>query len=285
MARGAQEAGHRAASSSRSAAAPRPATSARTALLDLIVEGLPSPAARAQRARGRRRDARLAYVFKTIADPFSGKINLLRVFAGTLTADSTLVNSRTHAQGADRPAADAAGQGARAGRRARPGRHRRRRQAQGRRGTGDVLADVDEPAPIEPPRRSRRRSCRSRSSRRRKGDEEKVRRVAAAPGRGGSDAATSTATSRPASMIVAGPLADARRGRARADARGGSASRSTLHPPRVPYLETIRKAGARAGPLQEADRRPRPVRRLPHRARAAARRTRATSSSTRSSAA
>ena len=39
----------------------------------------------AQRARGGRRRRRVAYVFKTIADPFSGKINLLRVFAGTLT--------------------------------------------------------------------------------------------------------------------------------------------------------------------------------------------------------
>ena len=41
-----------------------------------------------------------------------------------------------------------------------------------------------------------------------------------------------------------------------------------LHQPRVPYLETIRKE-ARAGAVQEADRRPRPVRRLPDRARAA----------------
>ena len=42
-----------------------------------------------------------------------------------------------------------------------------------------------------------------------------------------------------------------------------------LHQPRVPYVETIKARGARAGPLQEADRRPRPVRRLPHRDRAA----------------
>ena len=41
-----------------------------------------------------------------------------------------------------------------------------------------------------------------------------------------------------------------------------------LHPPRVPYRETIRKRGSRARPVQEADRRPRPVRRLPHRRRA-----------------
>ena len=41
-----------------------------------------------------------------------------------------------------------------------------------------------------------------------------------------------------------------------------------LHQPRVPYLETIRSRVARAGQVQEADRRPRPVRRLPHRPRA-----------------
>ena len=58
----------------------------------------------------------------------------------------------------------------------------------------------------------------------------------------------------------------------------------TLKPPRVPYQETIR--GTREGPRppQEADRRPRPVRRLPHRDRAAAR-TATSSSSTRSRAA
>ena len=58
----------------------------------------------------------------------------------------------------------------------------------------------------------------------------------------------------------------------------------TLKPPRVPYQETIRgsREGARAP--QEADRRPRPVRRLPHRDRAAARAA-SSSSSTRSRAA
>ena len=43
----------------------------------------------------------------------------------------------------------------------------------------------------------------------------------------------------------------------------------TLKPPRVPYRETIKGNGQGARPLQEADRRPRPVRRLPHRDRAA----------------
>ena len=58
-----------------------------------------------------------------------------------------------------------------------------------------------------------------------------------------------------------------------------------LHPPQVPYIETIRKLRQGARPLQEADRRPGPVRRLPHRDRAERARGRASSSSTRSRAA
>ncbi len=34
-----------------------------------------------------------AYVFKTIADPFAGKLSLIRVFSGELKADSTVLNS------------------------------------------------------------------------------------------------------------------------------------------------------------------------------------------------
>jgi elongation factor G len=63
------------------------------ALLDLIVEGVPSPA-----KKGSPIDvdgaSTAAFVFKTIADPFAGKINLFRVLAGTVTTDSTLVNVR-----------------------------------------------------------------------------------------------------------------------------------------------------------------------------------------------
>jgi elongation factor G len=63
------------------------------ALLDLLVEGVPSPA---------RKGAPVdvdgagvgAFVFKTIADPFAGKINLFRVLKGSITSESTLVNPR-----------------------------------------------------------------------------------------------------------------------------------------------------------------------------------------------
>src|SRR6188508_3487580 len=66
-----------------------------TALLDLLVEGVPSPA---------KRPASIdvdgagtaAFVFKTVADPFAGRINLFRVLSGTLGSDSTVVNIRSH---------------------------------------------------------------------------------------------------------------------------------------------------------------------------------------------
>src|SRR5918995_1010798 len=37
-----------------------------------------------------------AYVFKTRADPFAGRINLFRVYQGTVHADSHLLNTRAH---------------------------------------------------------------------------------------------------------------------------------------------------------------------------------------------
>ena len=67
------------------------------ALLDLIVEGVPSPA-----KKGPPLDtgdaAQAAFVFKTIADQFAGKINLFRVVKGTVTTESTLIDVREHAK-------------------------------------------------------------------------------------------------------------------------------------------------------------------------------------------
>lgn len=37
-----------------------------------------------------------AYVFKTRADPFAGRINLFRVYQGTMTHDTQVLNTRTH---------------------------------------------------------------------------------------------------------------------------------------------------------------------------------------------
>jgi elongation factor G len=65
-----------------------------TGLLDLLVEGIPSPAKKplAVDIDG---GGSAAFVFKTVADPFAGRINVFRVLSGTLASDSTLFNSRT----------------------------------------------------------------------------------------------------------------------------------------------------------------------------------------------
>src|SRR6185437_9317659 len=68
-----------------------------TALLDLIVEGVPSPAKRPP-AIDVDGAGTAAFVFKTVADPFAGRINLFRVLSGTLDSDSTVVNSRNRAK-------------------------------------------------------------------------------------------------------------------------------------------------------------------------------------------
>ncbi len=63
------------------------------ALLDLLVEGVPSPA-----KKGSSIDvdgaSTAVFVFKTVADPFAGRINVFRVLKGTVTPDATLVNLR-----------------------------------------------------------------------------------------------------------------------------------------------------------------------------------------------
>ncbi len=76
-----------------------------TRLLDAIVEDLPSPVKHGGfRVRGEEQlladpDAELyAYVFKTRADPFAGRLNLLRIYQGTLRADSHVLNARAHSR-------------------------------------------------------------------------------------------------------------------------------------------------------------------------------------------
>jgi elongation factor G len=65
-----------------------------TALLDLLVEGVPSPDKKGPPVEVGG-DGTAAFVFKTIADPFAGRINVFRVLSGTLGSDSTLFNPRT----------------------------------------------------------------------------------------------------------------------------------------------------------------------------------------------
>jgi elongation factor G len=67
------------------------------ALLDLIVEGIPSPAKAGSITHIDGAET-AAFVFKTIADPFAGRINLFRVLQGSVKPDQTLVDARTHAK-------------------------------------------------------------------------------------------------------------------------------------------------------------------------------------------
>ena len=64
------------------------------ALLDLLVEGIPSPAKKGSLIEVDGASAAL-FVFKTVADPFAGRINLFRVLKGRVTAETTLANLRT----------------------------------------------------------------------------------------------------------------------------------------------------------------------------------------------
>ena len=91
-----------------------------TAVLDLLVEGVPSPAKKGSRIEVEgASDA--AFVFKTVADPFAGRINVFRVLKGAVSSDATLANVRTHGkervgalltlQGKEHESADVFGEG------------------------------------------------------------------------------------------------------------------------------------------------------------------------------
>ncbi len=182
---GAEDARSRTTSSTRSPAASRRRTSARTRCSTCSSRACRRR--RASRRRSRRAAATAAFVFKTVADPFAGRINVFRVFGGTVAADSTLVNLRDQAkerlgglmmlQGKEHEKADGV----------RRRRHRRGREAEGR----------------PDRRRARRRRARARAAAARvprAGDElrghaeDEGRRGQGRPGappaaRGGSDAA------------------------------------------------------------------------------------------------
>jgi elongation factor G len=73
-------------------------------LLDHMVHGMPSPANRTmvgtdssgQEVKIQTEDKELsALVYKTMADPYVGKLTLFRVFSGTIRSDSTAFNVRT----------------------------------------------------------------------------------------------------------------------------------------------------------------------------------------------
>ena len=81
-------------------------------LLDAIVEDLPSPVKHGglelpetSRSRPTRTRELFAYVFKTRADPFAGRINLFRVYQGAMTPRHARAQHPHPRQGAHRPAA------------------------------------------------------------------------------------------------------------------------------------------------------------------------------------
>jgi elongation factor G len=72
-------------------------------LLDAIVDDLPSPVQHGGLVvegdvslKPDPDGEMFAYVFKTRADPFAGRINLFRVYQGTMTHDTQVLNTRTH---------------------------------------------------------------------------------------------------------------------------------------------------------------------------------------------
>jgi elongation factor G len=78
-------------------------------LLDALVQDLPSPARKgattANDGDGNEVSIEpdedgepVAYVFKTLADPFAGRINLFKVLSGIVKHDSTLTNVRSHSK-------------------------------------------------------------------------------------------------------------------------------------------------------------------------------------------
>lgn len=79
-------------------------------LLDLIIDAVPSPARSAAvtaideasgdeiKLEGKPGGPLAVFVFKTLADPFSGRINALRVFSGELKSDSNVYNPNSNAK-------------------------------------------------------------------------------------------------------------------------------------------------------------------------------------------
>jgi elongation factor G len=212
------------------------------ALLDLLVEGVPSPAKKGSPIDVDGASTAL-FIFKTVADPFAGRINLFRVLAGTVTAETTLVNLRSKSkermgallelQGKEhKPALDFV--------EGDIGAVAKLKDAQ----TGDLLADKE--VPIEAPEFGFPEPVMSFAiTPKAKGDEEKVataiRRLAEEDPtlRLRRDPQTGEEIlSGMSQMHVEVALEKAKR-RFGVDVE--------LHPPRVPYRETIRKEARAQG--------------------------------------
>ena len=217
-------------------------------LLEALVEDLPSPALRGAAAaldtEGERVEVEpdesgdlLAYVFKTTADPYTGRINMLRVYAGELRSDSHVQNAvqRTKErigqlaapEGKEMTAIEELGPGD-------IGAVAKLRETR----AGDVLAEKDTPIrfpPLDLPAPVMAFAYEPKS----KGDEEKA---ATAIRRLSEEDPTLDVHRDPETgeQIIAGlsqihveVIVDRMKRRFGAEIE--------LHPPRVPYIETIRK--------------------------------------------
>ncbi len=223
-------------------------------LLEALVEDLPSPALRGAVAAldtdGERVEIEpdesgdlLAYVFKTTADPYTGRINMLRVYSGELRSDS-------HVQNAVQRTKERIGQlAAPEGKEMTPigelgpgdiGAVAKLRETR----AGDVLAEKDTPIrfpPLDLPAPVMAFAYEPKS----KGDEEKA---ANAIRRLSEEDPTLDVHRDPETgeQIIAGlsqihveVIVDRMRRRFGAEIE--------LHPPRVPYIETIRKSAKAHG--------------------------------------
>ncbi len=209
------------------------------ALLDLLVEGVPSPQKKGSPIQT---DASVAaFVFKTVADPFAGRISVFRVYAGEVKPDTILVNHRDHSkerigslmvlQGKEHDRADGFGPGD-------IGAVAKLKDVQ----TGDVLVDAEhdlEPPPIGFPEPVMSFAITAKT----KGDEDKI-----------AQALRRLAEEDPTLRLRRDPQTgeDLLSGMSQIHvevaverARRRFGVETELHQPRVPYVETI-KASARA---------------------------------------
>jgi elongation factor G len=213
-----------------------------TALLDLLVEGVPSPAKKPIPIElGDAETA--AFVFKTLADPFAGRINVFRVLSGTVSGDSSLVKGGDHAkerigqvlllQGKESRPADALGRGD-------IGAVAKLKDVQ----TGDVLVDASHDLvapPLELPEPVTSFAVTPRS----KGEEEKL---ATALRRLGEEDPTLRLRRDPQTgeeLLSGMSQVHVEVAIDRAKRRFGV--EIELHQPRVPYLETIRGSARAQG--------------------------------------
>ena len=223
----------------------------------------------------------LARVFKTISDPYVGKISLLRVLSGTIRSDSVLTNSRTHSderlhvleqlRGKEAHAAERGpGRGHRGRAQARRRRHRRHPGAQG--GPGG------RPAPARPSRWP----CPSPSGPSPEGDEDKL--MIGLHRLQEEDPALVVERVDETHQTILRGTGETHLAMAVERLARKFGVEIVTEDVLIPYRETITRSSRGGGQVQEADRWSRPVRRGvdPHRAPRA--RARVSSSSIRSSA-